>query len=173
MTERTIVSSNEIDELHEISVVVNGVTHTKRVPARRLLSDFVRHDLGLHGTHVGCEHGVCGACTVLLEGSTARSCLMLAAQVDGASIVTIEGLGSLSELHPIQQAFWDTHALQCGFCTPGVVISLYEFLRDNPGEHSEDKIREALGGTLCRCTGYVHIVKAAHRAAAVMLGILR
>jgi carbon-monoxide dehydrogenase small subunit len=152
------------EELHAVSVSVNGSRHDREVPARLLLSDFVRHELGLHGTHVGCEHGVCGACTVLLDGAAVRSCLLLAVQAHGAELTTIEGIGTPDRLHPIQAAFRSEHALQCGFCTPGFVVSLMEFLRDNPAP-AEEEIREALGGNLCRCTGYQQIVAAVRVAA--------
>jgi carbon-monoxide dehydrogenase small subunit len=133
-----------------------------------LLSDFLRHELGLHGVHVGCEHGVCGACTVLLDGVSVRSCLLLAPQAAGADVTTVEGLGTPEQLHPIQQALSDEHGLQCGFCTPGFVISIYEYLRDNPDASDEGEIREALAGNLCRCTGYQNIVSAVQRAAEAM-----
>jgi carbon-monoxide dehydrogenase small subunit len=133
-----------------------------------LLSDFVRHELGLHGVHVGCEHGVCGACTVLLDGVSVRSCLLLAVQAAGSDVTTVEGLGTPEELHPVQQALRDEHGLQCGFCTPGFVISIYEYLRDNPDAGDDAEIRKALGGNLCRCTGYQNIVTAVQRAADAM-----
>jgi carbon-monoxide dehydrogenase small subunit len=164
VTELLDHTAAEQEELHDVSITINGEPYTKRVPSRTLLSDFIRHEAGLHGTHVGCEHGVCGACTVLLDGRTARSCLTFAAQADGSEIVTIEGLARPDDLHPIQQAFWDEHGLQCGFCTPGIVLSLHEYLRDHPGPREPEEIREALAGTLCRCTGYVHIVNAGVRA---------
>jgi carbon-monoxide dehydrogenase small subunit len=130
-----------------------------------LLSDFLRHELGLTGTHVGCEHGVCGACTVLVDDQLARSCLMLAVQADGARITTVEGLAPAPDaLHPVQQAFWDSHALQCGFCTAGLLITTIVLLRDNPAP-SDLEIRAALSGNLCRCTGYQNIVKAVRLAA--------
>jgi carbon-monoxide dehydrogenase small subunit len=143
-----------------VTTRVNGVEHTRTVEARLLLSDFLRHELGLTGTHVGCEHGVCGACTVLLDGEPVRSCLILAAQVDGREVTTVEGLAPGPEqLHPLQEAFWDAHALQCGFCTPGILMTLVAFLRDNP-RPDEAAVRLALSGNLCRCTGYQHIVDA-------------
>jgi aerobic carbon-monoxide dehydrogenase small subunit len=152
-------------DLWNVRLSVNGVTHDIRVPARRLLSDFLRHDLRLTGTHVGCEHGVCGACTVLLDGVAVRSCLMLAVTADGARITTVEGLtapdGTLS---PVQQAFADCHGLQCGFCTPGFLTTITAALEDNP-EPSAEEAREIIGGNLCRCTGYQNIVKALLRAA--------
>src|SRR3954471_15458533 len=140
------------ETLHDVTVTVNGVRRSASVPARRLLSDFLRHDLELTGTHVGCEHGVCGACTVLVDGEAARSCLMFAVQADGCDVKTVESLGTEHALHPIQTAFTNAHALQCGFCTPGILMTLMPFLRDNPSP-TEDEIREALSGNLCRCTG--------------------
>ncbi len=150
---------------------VNGVEHTGTVEARLLLSDFLRHELGLTGTHVGCEHGVCGACTVLLDGEPVRSCLLLAAQVDGHELTTVEGLTPSPEhLHPLQEAFWDAHALQCGFCTPGILMTLVAFLRDCP-QPDEAQVRLALSGNLCRCTGYQHIVDAVLLAAQRAAGV--
>ena len=152
-------------DLHEVVVTVNGVTRSARVPARRLLSDLLRHDLRLTGTHVGCEHGVCGACTVLLEGEPVRSCLTFAVMVDGARITTVEGLaGPDGELGPVQRAFRECHGLQCGFCTPGFLVLTTELLARNP-EPGDDEIADALGGNLCRCTGYVNIVRSVRRAA--------
>jgi carbon-monoxide dehydrogenase small subunit len=153
-----------------VTVRVNGVEQTRTVEPRLLLSDFLRHELGLTGTHVGCEHGVCGACTVLLDEQPVRSCLMLAAQVDGREVTTVEGLApGPDQLHPLQEAFWDSHGLQCGFCTPGILMTLVAFLRDCP-QPDEAAVRLALSGNLCRCTGYQHIVDAvllaAQRAAA-------
>ena len=142
-----------------VTVTVNETTCQRVVDARLLLSDFLRQDLGLTGTHVGCEHGVCGACTVLFDGEPVRSCLMLAAQADGHAITTVEGLASNGELHPLQQSFHEAHALQCGFCTPGILMTLVAFLRDHP-DADESAIREALSGNLCRCTGYQGIVDA-------------
>jgi carbon-monoxide dehydrogenase small subunit len=157
-------------ELHEVSVRVNGREYRRSVEPRLLLSDFLRHELGLTGTHVGCEHGVCGACTIFLDGETVRSCLTFAVQVDGAEIITVEGLAeSPDRLHPIQQAFWEAHGLQCGFCTPGFLITSIELLRDNP-RPTEQEIREGLSGNLCRCTGYQNIVKAVQLAAEHMAG---
>jgi carbon-monoxide dehydrogenase small subunit len=151
-------------ELHEVVVTVNGVTRSARVPARRLLSDMLRHDLRLTGTHVGCEHGVCGACTVLLEGEPIRSCLTFAVMVDGGRITTVEGLAAPDgELGPVQRAFRECHGLQCGFCTPGFLLLTTELLARNP-EPGDDEIAEALGGNLCRCTGYVNIVRSVRRA---------
>lgn len=148
-----------------ISVSVNGRRYERDVEPRWLLSDFLRHELRLTGTHVGCEHGVCGACTVLVDGESVRSCILFAVQVDGCSITTVEGLAPESgELHPIQQAFHEAHGLQCGFCTPGILTTLVPFLRDNP-DPEEHEIREALSGNLCRCTGYQNIVAAVRLAA--------
>jgi aerobic-type carbon monoxide dehydrogenase small subunit (CoxS/CutS family) len=143
-----------------IAVEINGTRHEGDVEPRTLLSDFIRHGAGLTGTHVGCEHGVCGACTVQIDGETVRSCLMLAVQCNGRSILTVEGLAPGDEpLHPLQAAFREHHALQCGFCTPGFLLSAEALLRDVP-EPSETEVREALAGNLCRCTGYEGIVEA-------------
>src|SRR5579883_3408993 len=148
-----------------ISVTVNGNLYEREVPVGMLLSDFLRHELHLTGTHVGCEHGVCGCCTVLLNGEPVRSCLMLAVQADEMALTTIEGLaGTNSELHPIQQAFREQHGLQCGFCTPGIILSVHAMLRDKP-EPTEEEIRHELSGNLCRCTGYQNIVEAVKCAA--------
>ena len=148
-----------------IAVTVNGVRHERAVEPRLLLSDFLREHLGLTGTHVGCEHGVCGACTVLLDGAAVRSCLMLAVQADGHEVSTVEGLApDADHLHPLQAAFHEAHGLQCGFCTPGILMTLVPFLKENPSP-SEDEIRAALGGNLCRCTGYQNIVEAVKLAA--------
>jgi aerobic carbon-monoxide dehydrogenase small subunit len=146
-----------------ITATINGVKHTAAVEPRRSLVDFLRHDLGLVGTHVGCEHGVCGACTVMLDGRTVRSCLLFAAQADGAEIITIEGIGADEALHPMQQAFQQHHALQCGFCTPGMILAAIELLGDNP-DPSDEEIRVGLSGNLCMCTGYVNIVRAVRAA---------
>jgi len=155
---------------HWITVKVNGEEHSHKVEPRLLLSDFLRHELGLTGTHVGCEHGVCGACTVLMDGVPVRSCLMFAIQAEGHEITTVEGLAeSAEELHPIQKAFWDAHGLQCGFCTPGILMTLVPFLEENPNP-SEQEIREAISGNLCRCTGYQNIVDAVKLAAERGLG---
>ena len=149
----------------KISVTVNGKVYEREVETRWTLGDFLRQDLGLTGTHFGCEHGVCGACTVLVDGLTARSCLMLAVQTDGHAVDTVEGLApNETDLHPLQQAFQDNHALQCGFCTPGMLMTLVEFLRDNPAP-TEPEVRIALSGNLCRCTGYQNIVAATLDAA--------
>jgi carbon-monoxide dehydrogenase small subunit len=148
-----------------ISVVVNGHTYRRSVEPRLLLSDFLRHELRLTGTHVGCEHGVCGACTVLVDGELARACLMLAVQADGAEITTVEGLApDSSRLHPVQEAFWDTHALQCGFCTSGMLMTTVALLGESP-KPTDEEIRAALSGNLCRCTGYQNIVRAVRLAA--------
>jgi aerobic-type carbon monoxide dehydrogenase small subunit (CoxS/CutS family) len=148
-----------------ITVEVNGTSHTAEVEPRTLLSDFVRHDLGLTGTHVGCEHGVCGACTVQVDGEPARACLMFAVQADGRAVRTVEALeGDDGALHPLQQAFHEHHALQCGFCTSGLLMALEPFVRDRP-DASDEEIREALAGNLCRCTGYEGIVAAVRAAA--------
>lgn len=152
-----------------ITVTVNGRVYRREVEPRLLLSDFLRHELELTGTHVGCEHGVCGACTILLDGEAVRSCLLLAAQADGHEIQSVESLGSAEALGPLQQAFWEKHGLQCGFCTPGILMTLKPFLEQNP-HPSETEIREALSGNLCRCTGYVNIVKAVMLAAEKMQG---
>jgi aerobic carbon-monoxide dehydrogenase small subunit len=149
----------------DISVTVNGTARELRVPPRRLLSDALRHDLGLVGTHVGCEHGVCGACTVLLDGAPVRSCLLFAVSVDGASITTVEGLAPAGGgLSPVQQAFRECHALQCGFCTPGFLTTVTAYLESCPAP-TEAEAREAIAGNLCRCTGYQNIVRAVVRAA--------
>jgi carbon-monoxide dehydrogenase small subunit len=151
--------------LLDVRLIVNGAAHHVRVPARRLLSDCIRHDLRLTGTHVGCEHGVCGACTVLVDGVAMRSCLLLAVSADGSEITTVEGLTECDgTLSPVQQAFEDCHGLQCGFCTPGFLITITAGLRANP-DPSENDARELIGGNLCRCTGYQNIVKSVLRAA--------
>jgi carbon-monoxide dehydrogenase small subunit len=148
-----------------VRVTVNGRAYERTVPPRLTLADFLRHELGLTGTHIGCEHGVCGACTVLVDGASARSCLMLAVQADGAEIRTVEGLkGSDGVLHPIQQAFHEHHGLQCGYCTPGMLMTLVEFLGENSKPTAEE-VRDAISGNLCRCTGYHRIVDAALDAA--------
>lgn len=142
-----------------VRLIVNGEERTGEVETRKLLADFLREDLGLTGTHLACEHGVCGACTVLLNQKLVRSCLMFAVQAHGAEVMTVEGLAGGETLHPIQQAFWEQHALQCGFCTPGFLITAYSLLTAKPAITRED-VREAFGGNLCRCTGYQNIVKA-------------
>jgi len=153
------------EQMLHLTLEVNGQVHQVHVPARRLLSDCLRHDLGLTGTHVGCEHGVCGACTVLLDGEPVRSCLMLAATAEGARITTVEGLapgdGTLS---PVQQAFQECHGLQCGFCTPGFLTTITAYLEQNP-QPTREEAREAISGNLCRCTGYQNIVSSVVRAA--------
>jgi len=163
-----------------VTITINEKEYQRKVEPRLLLSDFLRHDLGLTGTHVGCEHGVCGACTILFDGEAVRSCLMFAVQADGHSITTVEGLAAAvssshlpadgrteASLHPIQQAFWEAHGLQCGYCTPGILMTLVPFLQKNPNP-TEDEIRRALSGNLCRCTGYQHIVDAVKLAAEKM-----
>jgi len=142
-----------------IRLTVNGVTYDRSVEPRLLLSDFLRQELGLTGTHVGCEHGVCGACTINLNGDSIRACLMLAVQADGAVVETVEGLGSIHRLNALQQAFQDHHALQCGYCTPGMLMTVADLMRKYPLA-SDEEIREGLSGNLCRCTGYEHIVRA-------------
>lgn len=152
-----------MSQKHTVAVMVNGKPREGSVPARLLLSDFLRYELGMMGTHVGCEHGVCGCCTVLLDGDPVRSCLLFAVQADGHEVDTIEGLSTeAGRLHPLQEAFREEHALQCGFCTPGILMTLTAFLRDNPTPNREE-IREALSGNLCRCTGYMNIVTAVER----------
>ncbi len=153
-----------MEDLVPITLKVNGVEHRVAVEPRRLLSDAIRDDVGLTGTHVGCEHGVCGACTVLLDGRSVRSCLMFAIQAEGAEIMTVESLAKDGELHPLQAAFWENHGLQCGFCTPGFLMTAYELLRSNPAP-TEEEIREGIAGNLCRCTGYQNIVTSIRAAA--------
>ena len=147
-----------------IQVNVNGKARKADVPPRLLLSDFIRQDLNLPGTHVGCEHGVCGCCTVIVDDAPVRSCLMFAVQSDGATIMTVESLGKVSALHPIQEAFWEEHGLQCGFCTPGMLMLAYDLLQRNPSP-TEDDVREVVSDNLCRCTGYQNIVNAILKAA--------
>jgi carbon-monoxide dehydrogenase small subunit len=155
------------ERMHDITLTVNDVPHELTVPARRLLSDALRHDARLTGTHVGCEHGVCGACTVLVDGVPMRSCLVFAVSLDGAHLTTVEGCTRTDgELGAVQQAFQECHALQCGFCTPGFVTTITAFLRANP-DPTEAEAREAIGGNLCRCTGYQNIVAAVVRAAEI------
>jgi aerobic-type carbon monoxide dehydrogenase small subunit (CoxS/CutS family) len=151
--------SNEMSDTLIITVMVNGESYRRSVEPRLLLSDFLRHTLGLTGTHVGCEHGVCGACTVLLDGHSARSCLYFAVQADGQQVETVESLGTIEQLSPLQQAFRDHHALQCGFCTPGMLMTCVDLLRKYPLA-TDEQIRAGLSGNLCRCTGYEHIVRA-------------
>jgi carbon-monoxide dehydrogenase small subunit len=167
--------AHEADERHDVRLRVNGGVHEVSVPARRLLSDALRHDCGLTGTHVGCEHGVCGACTVLLDGRPVRSCLVLAVSVGDAEVTTVEGLaerdghGGEGSLSPVQQAFADCHGLQCGFCTPGFLTTITAGLRDNP-DPTREEAREMIAGNLCRCTGYQNIVAAVLRAAEIAGG---
>lgn len=147
-----------------ISLTINGLSYTREVEPRMLLTDFLRHELGLTGTHVGCEHGVCGACTILFDGRSARSCLMLAVQADGAELETVEGQGTIESLGRVQQAFRDHHGLQCGFCTPGFIMTITDMLRHHSLD-TDEEIREALSGNICRCTGYQHIVQAVRELA--------
>ena len=153
----------------EVALTVNGQAYSASVEPRTTLVDLLRGELGLTGTHVGCEHGVCGACTILVNGLAVRSCIMLAVQADGAELMTVEGLSADGQLHPIQQAFIDKRGLQCGFCTPGFLMSVYELLQHNP-QPNDDEIKDALGGELCRCTGYQSILKSVHLAAAKLRG---
>ena len=152
-----------------IRVTVNGRPYERTVEVRKTLADFLRDDLELTGTHLGCEHGVCGACTVIVDGAAVRSCLLFAAQVNGAEIGTVEGLADGETLNPLQEAFREHHGLQCGFCTPGFLMTLTCFLRERP-DPSEDEIREAISGNLCRCTGYQNIIAAARAAAQALAG---
>jgi aerobic-type carbon monoxide dehydrogenase small subunit (CoxS/CutS family) len=151
-----------------LAMTVNGVAHRVAVDPRRLLSDVLRDDLGLTGTNVGCEQGVCGSCTVLVNGQSARSCLMFAVQAQGSDVMTVEALATNGQLHPLQQAFWEKQGLQCGFCTPGFLMTAYELLEENP-DPSEEEIRDHLAGNICRCTGYQHIVEAVQAAAKARL----
>jgi carbon-monoxide dehydrogenase small subunit len=153
----------------EVRLTVNGQRYVATVEPRTTLVDFLRAELGLTGTHVGCEHGVCGACTVLLEGQAVRSCIMLAVQADGRELMTVEGLSRDGELHPIQQAFVERHGLQCGFCTPGFLMSVYELLQHAP-QPSDEQIMDALGGNICRCTGYQAIVESVRLASERLRG---
>ena len=155
------------DETATVKLTINGTPREGRCPPRKLLVDFIREDLALTGTHVGCEHGVCGACTILVDGEAARSCLMLAVQADGAELITVEGLAKDGKLHPLQQAFHEHHGLQCGFCTPGMLLTALDFLRTNP-KPTEQEIREGISAVLCRCTGYHGILKAVDAAARTM-----
>ena len=156
-------------DTREITMTVNGKSYTETVETRYHLADFLRQALKLTGTHVGCEHGVCGACTVLVDGKATRACLMLAVQANGAEVTTIEGLANGDTLHPVQQAFHENHALQCGFCTPGMIISVASYLESNP-DPTEREMREAISGNICRCTGYQQIVAAGLQAAKVLRG---
>jgi carbon-monoxide dehydrogenase small subunit len=151
----------------KVSITVNGTLYEREVEPRLLLSDFIRHDLGLTGTHVGCEHGLCGACTILMNGEAVRSCIMFTVMADGADIKTVESLGTEDNLHPIQAAFKEKHALQCGFCTPGFLMTIVEYLDGNPNPTAEEA-REAIDGNFCRCTGYENIVEAVQLAAKKM-----
>lgn len=148
----------------KVALRINGRHHVELVEPRLLLADFLRHKIGLKGTHIGCEHGVCGACTVMIDGETARACLHFAADLDGCEITTVEALGSQAELDPVQQAFHEHHALQCGFCTPGMLMTVHELLAENDNP-TEAEIRHALANNICRCTGYVNIVRAVEHAA--------
>ncbi|MGD9986229.1 (2Fe-2S)-binding protein [Pseudonocardia sp.] len=152
-----------------VSMTVNGEQVDRHVDPRRTLADFLRKDCGATGVHLGCEHGVCGACTVLLDGRTARSCCTLAVQAEGAAVTTVEGMADGADLHPLQEAFWKHHGLQCGFCTPGILLTVQELLADNP-EPSDEEIREGISGNICRCTGYQFIVDAVRDAAAILRG---
>jgi carbon-monoxide dehydrogenase small subunit len=152
-----------VDDVVTIRLTVNGVAHEARCEPRRLLADLLREDLGLTGTHVGCEHGICGACTILFNGEAARSCIMLAVQADGAELTTVEGLAQGGTLHPLQEAFREHHGLQCGFCTPGMLMTAIDLLRTNPSP-TDGEIREGLSAVLCRCTGYQGIVDAVRAA---------
>lgn len=159
--------ASESETLQQVTLTVNGDRHVITVPGRRLLSDALRHDIGLTGTHVGCEHGVCGACTVLADGQPIRSCLMFAASAEGLELTTVEGCGNgPDDLGPVQQAFVECHGLQCGFCTPGFITTITAFLDENP-DPTPDEAREAISGNLCRCTGYQNIVKSVCRAAEI------
>lgn len=149
----------------EVSVTVNGRHRSASVEPRRSLADFLRDDLGLTGTHLGCEHGVCGACTILVDGEAIRSCLMLAVQADGAEITTVEGLSTNGEMHPVQNAAWECHSFQCGFCTPGFLMSMVAYLGERPDGGTREEIREYLSGNICRCSGYETIVDAVQQAA--------
>lgn len=154
-----------MSNLFPVNLTVNGAPYQRTIEPRLLLSDFLRHELGLTGTHVGCEHGVCGACTILFDGQAVRSCIMFAVQANGHDLVTVEGLaGDPAQLHPLQQGFWEAHGLQCGYCTPGFLMTLVPFLQETPNP-TEQEIREALSGNICRCTGYQNIVKAVQVAA--------
>jgi aerobic-type carbon monoxide dehydrogenase small subunit (CoxS/CutS family) len=156
-----------MSDLVDIKLTVNGTNHEGRAEPRKLLVDFLREDLGLTGTHSGCEHGICGVCTVLFNGEAVRSCIMVAVQAEGAEITTIEGLAKDGNFHPLQEAFHREHGLQCGFCTPGMLITALDFLRINPSP-SEEEVREAMSAVICRCTGYRNIVRAVVAAAEMM-----
>lgn len=156
-----------MSDRHRIELTVNGQLVTREVDARRLLVDFLREDLGLFGAHIGCEHGVCGTCTVLMNGETIRSCITLAVQADGEEITTVEGLAQDGRLHPVQEAFWEKQGLQCGYCTPAMLLRTVEILRENP-DPTREAVREGIASQLCRCTGYQYIVDAVLDAAARM-----
>ena len=156
-----------MNELITITITVNGTPYQRTIEPRMLLSDFLRHELGLTGTHVGCEHGVCGTCTILLDGESVRSCLMFAVQAEGHEVRTVEDLGTIENMHPLQEAFHEAHGLQGGFCTPGFLMTLVPFLEQNPSP-TEEEIREAISGNLCRCTGYQKIVESVKLAAEKM-----
>lgn len=158
---------SERADTRSVTITVNGVAHTREVEHRLTLADFLRHEINLTGTHLGCEHGVCGACTVLVDGLSMRGCLTLAVQASGRSVTTVEGLAAGGELNALQTAFWERHGLQCGFCTSGILMSLTELLRDRP-HPTEAEVRDVLSGHICRCTGYQNIVAAALAAAANM-----
>jgi len=160
MSDTTQLSNDRLDTrlVRTVTIMINRRDYERRVSTRKSLADFIREDIGLTGTHLGCEHGVCGACSLIVDGALVRSCLMFAVQCDGSSVTTIEGLGQ-PELHEVQQAFWDHHALQCGFCTPGMVLTVYDLITRR-SELSEAEVREALSANLCRCTGYQFIVDA-------------
>lgn len=151
----------------KVNITVNGTRYEREVEPRLLLSDFIRHDLGLTGTHVGCEHGLCGACTVIMDGEAVRSCILFAVMADGHEIQTVESLGTPEKLHPVQEAFMEKHALQCGFCTPGFLMTIVEYLGYNPNP-TDEEIRNAIDGNFCRCTGYENIIEAVKLAAAKM-----
>ena len=156
-----------MNQKQKVTLIVNGVKYQKYVSPRKLLVDLLRDDLELLGTHVGCEHGICGSCTILYNGKTARSCLMFAVQADGAEIMTVEGLAGNGKLHPIQESFQDLHGLQCGFCTPGMLMTIYGFLKENTSP-TEEETREAVSGVLCRCTGYKQVIDSVMDAACKM-----
>jgi len=160
------MTSDEI-EAEAITVTVNGEEYEREVEPRRLLSDFIREEIGLTGTHVGCEHGACGMCTILLDGESVRSCLTFAVQADGSEIETVENLGTVDVMHPIQEAFHENHGLQCGFCTPGMLLSTKELLEENP-DPDREAIKEALGANICRCTGYAPIIESVEAAAELL-----
>jgi aerobic-type carbon monoxide dehydrogenase small subunit (CoxS/CutS family) len=158
-----------VPSTERVRLTVNGAAYDRRIPARTTLADFLREELDLTATHLGCEHGVCGACTVHIDGHTARSCIVLAVQVDGCEVTTAEGLAEDGVLTPVQQGFWEKHGMQCGFCTPGFLMTVTELLGEHP-DPSEEQIAQALGGNLCRCTGYTKIVEAVHEAVRLTRG---